>query len=262
MDRLERICEFNDREYERGFLVETSNRLPFLWERISDIIGTYEPGVIVKAGLGRGEIVKNIVSTFKNTEVVVVEPSLKLIQRFISENKESDLVKNVRFLNGTFKNFPIDYYGADLIISIDNINILESAPVVDEFKRALEFEGHLFLAGIVLDDEDYDGIYDEYMKTVLPIHNDYYLHHDLKTFLSLKEFAFIKGKVDFIELSLEEQYNHLSQFYDLDEDETKKILEDNRKKFIELYEFNGETLQLPYFSGLFMRKKVNTHVQI
>ncbi len=260
MKRIERICDYNEREYEKRFLTEPGSRLPFLWERISDIIKTYEPGVIVKAGLGSGEVVKKICENFPDIALVVVEPSGKLIRTFLKECPEME--EKVRFINGDFKNFPIDYYGADLIISIDNINILESSPVMDEFKRALEFEGHIFLAGVVLDDEDFDGLYDEYMKTILPIHNDYYLHNDLKTFMSLKEFSFIKGKVDFIDLDLEEQYKYLASAYDLDSNITQTFIDENHEKFEQLYELKGKTLRLPYFSGLFMRKKVNTHVQV
>jgi len=262
MKRIDEIRDFNEIEYKEGFFVEPEERLELLWERIQDVIATYEPKTVVKAGLGRGEIVKKITKNYKDIVLVVVEPSLKLIEQFISENSDDADIKNIRFIAGEFKKFPVDYYAADLVISVDNINIVESAPVIDEFKRALEFEAHLFISGVVLDDDDEEGVYDEYMKKILPIHNDYYLHEDLKTFLNLKEFAFIKGKAELIDLNLKKQSDHIASHYEVNDKEASAVIEGARDTFENIYSYDGEKIKLPYFTGVFMRKKIKPNAQI
>ncbi|HNX25689.1 MAG TPA: hypothetical protein PKG60_16705, partial [Spirochaetota bacterium] len=186
---MKKLQEWSIYEYGNVFFIEPEFRHEMVMERINDVIDTYKPKVVVKAGLGAGKIVLDLINGKKGITLVVVEQSLRIIEEFIKQNSDNPGIKDIGFINGDFSSFPVDYYAADLIISIDNLDFQETAPVVDEFKRALQFDAHFLFAGIVLDDEDIDGTYDDFMRILSPLHNDYYLKDDLKTFMNLKDFT-------------------------------------------------------------------------
>ncbi len=260
MERLKRLQELSIYEYEKQFLYEPLGRHELLKERIDDVIKTYKPGVVVKAGLGNSRIILDLIKDHQGIVLVVVEPSLKVIENFIKDNNDVPGAKDIRFINGEFKQFPVDYYAADFIISIDNLNVQETAPVIDEFKRALEFDGHLFLADIVLEDDDLDGVYDDYIKMIFPVHNDYYLHDDMKTLMDLKEFSFIKGKMDYIDYDLDEISTHLKELYGEPESDPQEFLDANSEAFVENYKLNERKITVPYYSGLFLRRKIKVEI--
>lgn len=255
MERLKELQEWSIYEYGRRFFIEPESRHEMVMNKIRDIIKTYSPKVVVKAGLGSGKIILDLVSEKTGIYLVVVEPSLKLIEQFLKENSENEKVKEIAFVNGDFINFPVDYYAADLVISVDNLDVQETAPVIDEIKRILQFDAHFLFAGIVLDDDDIDGIYDDLIRMIFPLHNDYYLEDDLKTFLGLKEFSFIKGKNEAFEYSIDDMFKHIRELYGASKEDPEKFIEDNRDKFTELYKLSERRVKVPYFTGLFMRKK-------
>lgn len=257
MDRLKQLQEWSIYEFGKVFFIEPDFRHNMVMEKIKDVIDTYKPKVVVKAGLGAGKIVLDLINDYKDITLVVVEPSLRIIEEFTKQNSGNQRVKDIGFINGDFSSFPVDYYAADLVISIDNLDFQETAPVVDEFKRALQFDAHLFFAGIVLDDEDIDGTYDDFMRIISPIHNDYYLKDDLKTFMNLKEFTFIKGKIEHFDYNIDEIENQIKGLYgDIDSDSAEKFITDNSATLTEIYKLNGRSITLPYFTGLFKRRKV------
>ncbi len=256
MDRLKELQQFNIYESGKGYFFEPDFRHEFLKGRIYDVINTYKPGVVVKAGLGSGNLVLDIVKDHAGMGLVVVEPSLRVINEFIEKNKENEGVQGIRFINGDFLQFPIDYYAADFIICVDNLDILESAPVIDEFRRALQFDGYLLFGGVVLNDEDLDGIYDDYMKIIFPLHNDYYLKDDLKTLLDLKDFTFIKGNMEHFEYNLQELSEHLGGLYNIPAVEAQEFIDSRIDSFKELYKLDDRMITLPYFTGLFLRRKI------
>ncbi|NLV67701.1 MAG: class I SAM-dependent methyltransferase [Spirochaetes bacterium] len=256
MERLRRLQELSIYEYGKKYFIEPVDRHELVLNKISDVIETYKPSVVVKAGLGSGRIILDMLAWNRDITLVVVEPSLKVIEQFISDNPENEKVRDLRFINGEFRQFPVDYYAADLIISVDNLDVQETAPVIDEFRRALQFDAYLLFAGIVLDDEDLDGVFDDYMRIISPLHNDYYLKDDLKTFLDLKEFSFIKGKSDEFSYSLGEIKAHMKELYGDPSSDPDSFVEQNRSVFEELYELVDNSVKIPYFTGLFMRRKI------
>jgi len=260
MNRLKQLQEFNIYESESGFFYENDFRHELLKERIYDVINTYKPEIVVKAGIGSGSLILDLISDHKEIVLVVVEPSLKVIEKFINENSSNPEIKGIRFINGEFTQFPIDYYAADFIICVDNLDILESAPVIDEFRRALEFDGYLLFGGVVLHDEDLDGVYDDYMRLIFPLHNDYYLKDDLKTFLNLKDFSFIKGNMEFFDFNLADLTEHLKGLYDVPVNKADEFIESNIEAFRKLYTLEEKIIKLPYFTGLFLRRKIRIDV--
>lgn len=257
MERLKKLQEWSTYEFDKRFFIEPESRHEMVMEKIRDVIKTYNPKVVVKAGLGNGSILIDLINELQGITIVVVEPSLRIIEEFITANSENEKVKDVGFINGDFRNLPVDYYAADLIISIDNLDVQETAPVIDEFRRALQFDGHLLIAGVVLDDEDVDGIYDDFIRGIFPLHNDYYIKDDLKTFLNLKDFTFIKGKGESFEYDIDEMLNHIKGLYGVPAADPAEFIEDNRSVLSELYRMDGRKIYIPYFTGLFMRRKVN-----
>ena len=256
MDRLKQLQEWSIYEYNNLFFIEPDFRHNIIMERINDVIDSYKPKVVVKAGLGSGKILLELINN-KDITLVVVETSLKIIEEFIKANSGNPKIKDIRFINGNFTQFPIDYYAADLIISIDNLDFQETAPVIDEFKRALQFDSYLFLGGIVLHDDDIEGVYDDFMKIIQPLHNDYYLKDDLKTFMNIKSLNFIKGSVEDFDYNIDEIKKHISDLYgDDNSNDIEKYIIDNQEVLNELYNFNERNITVPYFTGLFIRKKV------
>ena len=261
MNRLKELQAFNIYESTRKYFFEPDSRHELLKERVYDVLATYKPEVVVKAGVGSGSLILDIMQDHAKIVLVVVEPSLRVINEFIEKNKDNPVVENIRFINGEFLKFPIDYYAADFIICVDNFDIIESAPVMDEFRRALEFEGYFLFGGVVLHDDDMDGVYDDYMKILFPLHNDYYLKDDLKTFLNLKDFSFIKGSMEYFDWNLEEMADHLSGLYNLPLDKADEFVKTNQESFINLYKLEENKISLPYFTGLFLRRKIKIDVR-
>lgn len=256
MERLRKLQELSIYEYGKRYFVEPPARHELVINKISDVIEMYKPRVVVKAGLGSGRVILDILEWKKEIVLIVVEPSLKVIEQFISDNKENPLIENLRFINGDFRQFPVDYYAADLIISVDNLDVQETAPVIDEFRRALQFDAYLLFAGIVLDDEDLDGVFDDYMRIISPLHNDFYIKDDLKTFFDLKEFSFIKGKMEQFEYNLDELKSNMKELYGDVSGDPDAFVGENRAVFEELYELKDNMVKVPYFTGLFMRRKI------
>jgi len=257
MDRLKQLQKWSIYEYNNVFCIEPLFRHEMVMDKINDVIDTYNPKVVIKAGLGSGKIVLDLITGRKDITLVVVEPSLKIIEEFIKQNSDNQKIKDIGFINGDFINFPVDYYAADLIISIDNLDFQETAPAIDEFKRALQFDAHFLFAGIVLDDDDVEGTYDDFMRIIFPLHNDYYLKDDLKTFMNLKDFTFVKGKIEHFEYNIDEIKNHIAGLYgEKDHDGAEKFISENSKTLNEIYKLNGRSITLPYFTGVFTRRKV------
>jgi len=256
MERLKKLQELSIYEFDREFLIEPDSRHEMIMGRIIDVIETYKPRVIIKAGLGSGKIVLDLIKDRKDITLVVVEPSLKIIEMFIERNSNNESVKDIRFINGDFRYFPVDYNVADLIISIDNFDFQETAPVIDEFRRTLQFDGNFFFAGIILDDEDIEGVFDDFMRIIFPLHNDYYIKDDLKIFLNLKDFSFIKGKTEEFNYNIDEIKAYMKGIYGpVDNDSADGFINENREVLNGLYKYDGENISLPYFTGLFMRRK-------
>ena len=254
MGRLQEIIGFIEYDHARGVIIEPEKRFEKLRDSILDVIKTYNPGVIVKAGLGSGRLLHEIALNTKSY-IAVVEPSPAVIRAFIDSHREDEAASRIHFINGEFNAFPVDYYAADLLICTDYLDFLESGTVVDELRRATQFDGVVVLSGTVLNDEDLDGIYDEFMKEAFPLHNDYYIRDDLKTFMDLNEFEFIKGHMEHFPADLAALAAHLAPFRPAGSADPMHIVEERREQFTDLYALNGTEISEPYYIGVYKRRK-------
>lgn len=252
--RLTDIISFIEHDFSNNMVIEPEKRLPKLRDSIADIIKTYNPGVIVKAGLGNGQLLYDMAAA-SGAYIVAVEPSLTVIRKFLAQHAGDPIIEKIHFINGEFNGFPVDYYAADLIVCIDYLDFLESGRVIDEFTRALQFDGILLMGGVVLEDEDLDGLYDDFMKTAFPLHNDFYLREDLKTFMDLNELKFIKGTFDRYPADLAA----LTAYFASSRKETgsnpMQFIEEHRDAFSRLYKLADASISEPYYISVYMRKK-------
>ena len=85
MDRLKQLQEWSIYEFGKVFFIEPDFRHNMVMEKIKDVIDTYKPKVVVKAGLGAGKIVLDLINNNKDITLVVVEPSLRIIEEFIKQ---------------------------------------------------------------------------------------------------------------------------------------------------------------------------------
>jgi len=254
MDRLKDIAVFTRQEFRNPTIIEPASRIDKVWDHLIDIIRTYKPGVIIKAGLGSGEILARLAEA-ADAYIAVVEPSEDTIREFIARHNGGSILEKIHFIIGEFNRFPIDYYAADLLVCVDYLEFLESGPVIDEFRRSLQFEGILFIAGPVLNDEDIEGLYDDFMRIAFPLHNDYYLREDLKTFLDLNEFTFVKGTIENLPADLAKRTAQFDTFFSGTADRAYAFLEEHRDSFASLYHLDGTIIAEPYYLAVFMRRK-------
>lgn len=254
MNRFDEIVSFIEYDHKNNMVIEPEKRWSKIRDHLLDLLTTYKPKVIIKAGLGSGRLLIDIAQN-TTAYIAVVEPSMTIIVDFLTTNKNEPCMEKIHIINGDFNSFPIDYFAADMLISIDYLDFLESGKVVDEFQRALQFDGILFLAGIVLNDDDIDGLYDDFMKEAFPLHNDYYLREDLKTFLDLNDFSFIKGTIEHYDSDLVALVNYFKELYKDTSTDPMKQIENHREEFVNLYKLSENVISEPYYIGLFMRRK-------
>ena len=237
-------------------MVEPPSRGEAVLERLLDVVRSYRPGVIVKAGIGSGGILESLARESEAC-LVVVEPSASRVSEFLGAHQGDESAKNIRFIVGDFHDFPIDYYKADLLVCIDLLDLFNASRCLDEFKRALQFEGVLFLAGVVLEDRDVEGVYDDFVRSVSPLHNDFYLEEDLMTFLELKEFSFLKGMRLSFPRSLKDDVEHFESFYGRElMGPALEYLKYKGGEMESMYGLDGDmNITEQYFVGYFMRNK-------
>lgn len=254
MERTSEITKFVEYDNKKHFIIEPQRHYEFIKERLFDVINTYNPKVIVKAGVGNAKLLLDL-AEHTDSYIVVVDYSLEVINSFIKENSGNKALEKIRFIAGTFNNLPVDYYAADLLISIDYFDFIDTGTAVDEFRRALQFDGILFLSMSVLADGDLDGVLDDFMAYIFPLHNDYYITNDLKTFLVLNQFKFIKGNINIAEIRLEDFLDFFSAFGESDKDSALKFIEEHQKDFNDIYAMKEGMLSVPYYIGVFKREK-------
>lgn len=256
MNRLKQVIDFINFEVKNNYTIEPDEKLSAIKERLFDVIDTYNPKVIVKAGIGSGKILHDIALKY-NSYIVVVEPSLNAIDDFIHKNINNKQLENIKFINGDFHDFPIDYNVIDLLICIDYLDFFDSSNIIDEFKRVLQFNGIFFFSGVVLNENDIEGIYDDFIRKIFPLHNDYYLPDDLKTFLNLKEFTHLKSMQLKFNKNLKTLINYYCKiFSNISENDALEFIESQKNTFVDIVQMD-EDLQIPepYFIGVFVRNK-------
>jgi len=259
MSRVNEIRSFIEFDSKEQHIIEPEYRKDAIIERLKDVIKTYSPGIIVKIGIGNDNLLLDLLDMTKSY-MVVVEPSENLIHAFLKKNENHAGIQRCQFIIGQYEDFPVDYYKADMVVCIDYFDFLDTSRALDEFKRALEIDGILFFGGVVLSNDDIDGIYDELMHRIYPVHNDYYLEDDLKTFLSLKGFDLVKSHVIPFDIDIHEEVEYMKGFSpDIDMGVVEGFIEENRDIFEHYYNLHENTKMRQYYMiAAFMRLKPDT----
>lgn len=257
MSRLTDVVKFINFDMSKNLIFEPQVRFEALRDRLFDTVKTYNPGVIVKAGIGGGKLLAELAETFK-ARIVAVEPSAALIDGFLLKYGDSEAVKRISIINGDFHQFPVDYYKADMLVCADYLDIFDMGKCIDQFKIALQFEGIFFYGGTILADDDMEGIYDDFMRLANPLHNDYYLMDDFKTVMTLKDFSFVKSMVMKFSRDLRSALDYYGVFFGGDTREApREFLREHRAAFEELYGLTGdEIITEQYLIGIYMRNRI------
>jgi len=142
-----------------------------------------------------------------------------------------------------------------MIVSVDNISFIESSSAIDEFRRALQFEGILYLSTPVLSEDDEWGVFDDYLRMFFPLHNEFYMDSELKTVMELNEFSLIKADTGIFPQHASELSAFFDKIYKNHASERAALVESNYETFSECYGLNEGVLGIPYYSGVFMRIK-------
>ncbi|HPJ37610.1 MAG TPA: hypothetical protein PLT75_04155 [Spirochaetota bacterium] len=254
MDKYMEIVEFLDYDSRKRVLVEPLDRYDMIRDQVFTIIDENLPEVVVKAGLGDGRLLLDIAVKSEKLYILAVEPSWERITSFMEENRGKPGFDRVRIIHGDFHEFPVDYYAADFFIVIDHLDIFDISRCIDQFKISMTFDAVLLYGGVVLQNDDVEGVYDDYMRLLLPLHNDYYLEDDLKTFLDLKDFKFIRGSaLDFI-MNNNALREHLRKYHNHNAAEVEDFYTGHEKEFREIYNLDDAgNLRERFFLGMFRR---------
>jgi ubiquinone/menaquinone biosynthesis C-methylase UbiE len=247
-------------EYEQGFrrTIEPVSRHTLVDDHLRRSLDAYKPAVVVKVGVGAGDLLLTIAE--KAETCVCVESSLKVINDFLTKNANNPLIKKIHMVNGNYFSFPIDYFKADMLVCIDYFDFILSAAAMDEFKRATQFEGLFFFAGVVLSDEDIEGVYDECIKAINPLHNDYYLAGDFRTYMHLKDFTTLSDGVETYRMNLKETAEYWQNVPFLEEkidvNQALAFIDENRELLTSLYKLDAEyAINELYLTGLYRKNK-------
>lgn len=255
MTRFQELVQFLEFNRKYNIIIEPAQRSSIICERLFDVINTYNPTTIVKIGIGSGEILSSLLEN-THCRIVVVEPSFCAITEFLKSSGKTPS-QHLNIIQGDIHNFPIDYYKADMIASIDHLDLFDMSRCLDEFKRALNFDGILFFAGVILHNNDIEGIYDDLMRLICPLHTDYYLAEDFKTIMGLKDFTFIKSSTHSFERDLKTIFNFFEMYFGTNViAQAKEFLNSHQKMFETLYALNKDNIIAePYFMGVFKRNR-------
>jgi hypothetical protein len=74
------------------------------------------------------------------------------------------------------------------------------------------------------------------------------MKNEINTVLNLNEFRLIKEKVFQTEINLHNENKEIP-------DSVKQAVNDNESRLKDLYNYNGDTLTMPYYQGYYMRMK-------
>ena len=126
---------------------------------------------------------------------------------------------------------------------MDNLDFLESGNVVDEFRRATQFEGVLFLSGPVLNDEDIDGIYDDFMKSGIPPPQRLLSQGRPEDIHGPERIHLYQGHMDHFPADLALLAAHLAPFRPAESADPMRIVEERREQFTGLYALKARDIR-------------------
>ncbi len=237
-------------------MLEPAQVRPFLEEKVMENVSIYGPAVIVKTGVGSGELLAKLAAE-TDAEIVVVEPCIDTIRAFVDKYSGASY-SSIYWINGVFEKIPVDYYKADMIILTDYLSFIESGEAIDEMRRVLQFDGILIAASPLLSGDDEDGIYDEYMRSMFPIHNEYYFPEELQTILELNDFKLVNYDVESFKENAAEKIAFFAELTPEIKKTAEAFVSENKDRLASSCSFAGGELSVPYYAGVFRRLKPDT----
>jgi hypothetical protein len=258
MTQNETINAFVEYESDKRKIIEPAYRHAVVDDNLRKALDAYKPSVVVKAGVGAGDLLLTIAE--KASSCICVEPSLLAIETFKQKHSGDERLKKIQLVNGHFFALPIDYFKADMFVCVDYFDFILSTFAMEEFKRTTQFEGLYFFGGVVLSDSDVEGIYDELICKINPLHNDYYLAGDLKTYMTLKDYTPLSDSVETFRLDIKAfaEYWANAPFTDKKPDikEIEDFIAANKPLLSELYALDGNsTINEMYCTALFRKNR-------
>lgn len=241
MGRENAVNRFVEHDLRRGLVIEPSRRRDAVRDGLIRAAKTHAPGVAVKLGAGEGELAC-VLAQHVSKKLIVVDPSYEALDLFRKKYAHDPSFAKIECVCGSFFALPVDYFKADFVAVIDYLDLADSYRTVDEIVRVLRHEGILFFGGIVLDDRDVEGAYDEFVHAANPFHNDYYLESDLETFLKLKNFTKLSSDCARVKISLEEWLGGWTGFAadGSDAASARSAVENSAEVFTSLYGWDGK----------------------
>jgi len=254
MSRFDEISSYVKYDINNNGFIEQEEVYLKQKEILSRFIDAYNPAKILKVGLGRGKLLLDL-AEMSAAEIYVVEPSFDIIKEFKDKNAKVLSGYKIHFFCADLGFLPIDYYKMDFAILFDYLEFIDSASVIDELRRVLNFESKLLVGSVVLNDKDIEGFLDDFERELFALHNDFYISNDLNTVLKLNDFSMLKNE----KFLYEDNFLKRKDFFDNDFSGDKKValdfLKENVNIFKDFYNFNNDKLSLPYFFGLYMKNK-------
>jgi ubiquinone/menaquinone biosynthesis C-methylase UbiE len=241
MSREAEVNGFISHDLRAGIIIESSRRRAKIKEYLLSAVKTHAPATAVKLGAGEGELACALAAKVK--KLIIVDPCFDALTLFQDKYKNDPAFGKIDCVNGSFFALPVDFFKADLVVITDYLDLADSYRTVDEIVRILRHEGILFFGGVVLDDEDVEGIYDEFVHAANPFHNDYYLQSDLDTFMRLKDFSKVSADSFRVKLDLGSWLDSWVPFAQTGSDpaRARSVISENADLFSSLYGWDGKS---------------------
>lgn len=257
MNRSAELCQFLELAAVNNPVYEPQNRHEALHNFIEDMLRLYNPANVLKLGVGQGELLHEIMSMTPG-RVVVVDPSLTVIENFKKNHSAENYWDRLYLVQGEFNRLPIDFFIVEMVIAVDIMNVIDSSRCMDEVKRALNFENVFIYGDVILNDDDIDGNFDDIIRMISPLHNDFYLEGDLDTFMKLKDFRLVKSSRSITKQNFIKQLEFWRQLHDevASIEELKAFYQAHKSDLDKFYNISSDfTYDEHYLLAAFMKNK-------
>lgn len=254
-ERKIRVQKYLNANRNNPIEVETPLHVNYLSGKLPEMMKIYNPSVVLKIGISSFQLIESIVDNCKR--LILIEPSLEVLKNFREEYSGSPILDKIYLINSEFENIAVDYNVIDMLICSDYLDIIESAPAMTEFSRVIDFHGVLLFAGVVLNDEDIDGIFDDLFRELNPLHNDYYLEQDLDTYMKLKNLLFVqKDRVE-LDCSINKKIHFLQSTSESGSGfNVDNYISENKEVLQKMYSFNNEGFYKEHYLLSVFRKQI------
>lgn len=197
MDRLKELRSFLEpREphpiVERGEAVEKEVAL------LRDSLERYRPETILKTGYFSEDIYEFLVAWCAENDamLVLVDPDYDKVKDRMARDTGKGVTARIRYIVSDYYPLSLDYYAFDMVVALDVWPFLESPLLLEETKRVLQWEAHLVMSSLVLDDTDLDGVYDTFLRDHTIEYGDTYIASDFITIMKLKKMIPVSSSIE------------------------------------------------------------------